>query len=150
MGNKPSALDQFQQKQLKLHNEYRKKHDVNPLKLSKDLCKDAELFAQKLATEGLLRHDPNCKLGENVYFSSHSPDGATESWYKESEQIKSYAEIEDISDKISHFSQIVWSDCHAVGIAMAKGANGFYVVCRYMPNGNRVGHYSDNVFPPKN
>uniref|UniRef100_A0A1I7SKI8 SCP domain-containing protein n=1 Tax=Bursaphelenchus xylophilus TaxID=6326 RepID=A0A1I7SKI8_BURXY len=95
----------FSLQQLKLHNEYRKKHGVDPLKLSKDLCKDAQLFAEKLASEGILRHDPTCKLGENVFFSSSSPDGATETWYKESNVIKSYGEIEDICDQISHFSQ---------------------------------------------
>ncbi|CAD5229920.1 unnamed protein product [Bursaphelenchus xylophilus] len=150
MGNKPSLQEQCQQKQLKLHNEYRKKHGVDPLKLSKDLCKDAQLFAEKLASEGILRHDPTCKLGENVFFSSSSPDGATETWYKESNVIKSYGEIEDICDQISHFSQIVWKECHAMGIGVAKGSNGYYVVCRYMPNGNRIGHYKENVFEPKN
>ena len=48
-----------------------------------------------------------------------------------------------------HFTQVVWKDSQELGIARARTRDGkWLVVANYLPAGNFIGRYPDNVFPP--
>ena len=48
-----------------------------------------------------------------------------------------------------HFSQVVWKGSREIGIGRAFADNGqtVYVVCNYLPAGNVIGRFKENVFP---
>lgn len=93
----------FAQEALKAHNNYRKRHGVEPLKLSSDvrfvdffasffcmylalivafqLCNFALQWAQKLAYEDGFYHRPSNSYGENIYMSYNSNPNVTVKHY---------------------------------------------------------------------
>lgn len=40
---------------------------------------------------------------------------------------------------VGHYTQMVWSTTTQVGLAIARGGNRDYLVCRYAPIGNWIG-----------
>ncbi|XP_033096957.1 uncharacterized protein LOC117101177 [Anneissia japonica] len=156
-----SELRKFQKEMLTAHNKHREKHGVPALKLSDEVCKDAQKFAEKLAKTGKLEHSTNQEYGENVgmHYSSatteYSGTEATNRWYSE---VSKY----DFSDPrfksgIGHFTQMVWKNSKQFGIgkAITKDKR-VVVVASYEPPGNYIGQFPDNVFnrtdgylPPK-
>lgn len=62
-----SQFTEFQRDCLDAHNEYRAKHGVAPLKLSKNLCKFAEEWAKIIAQRGNPVHRNNSPYGENIF-----------------------------------------------------------------------------------
>lgn len=47
-----------------------------------------------------------------------------------------------------HFTQVVWVASQEMGVAKAgEGSGTQYVVARYSPAGNLMGHYPENVKP---
>lgn len=144
----------FAQEALKAHNNYRKRHGVEPLKLSSDLCNFALQWAQKLAYEDGFYHRPSNSYGENIYMSYNSNPNVTvsgsapvESWYSE---IKDHVfGVEPRSMGTGHFTQVVWKNTKNLGIAMARSRSGkIIVVANYEPAGNFIGSYAMNVPPP--
>ena len=52
---------------LNLHNQYRRIHNAPAMRLTSELNNNAQRYADKLARESLLEHDPNKNgEGENV------------------------------------------------------------------------------------
>jgi len=47
------------------------------------------------------------------------------------------------------FTQVVWKGSREIGIGRAFADNGqtVYVVCNYLPAGNVMGRFKENVFP---
>ncbi|TRY72370.1 hypothetical protein TCAL_09712 [Tigriopus californicus] len=147
--------DDFANQALKAHNSYRRKHGVNPLKLSPNLCNFAMQWAQKLANEDQFYHRPSNNYGENIYMSFDSNPNVTvsgsdpvQSWYSE---IKDHTfGVEPRSMNTGHFTQVVWKTTKNLGIAMAKSRSGkTIVVANYEPAGNFIGSYANNVPPPQ-
>lgn len=158
-GSSSSSSDEdedFNEAVLKSHNQYRAKHGVPPLKLSKKLNKAAEGWAKSIAKKDHMENNPSREYGENIYakWSSnpkHVIPGkeAVESWYS------------DVSDHIfgeepkplttGNFTQVVWESSKELGVGLArnKGSGKVYVVCFYEPAGNLVGGFTKNVAPPK-
>ncbi|XP_039938979.1 Golgi-associated plant pathogenesis-related protein 1 isoform X2 [Hirundo rustica] len=69
-----SASKQFAEEVLKVHNDYRKKHGVPPLKLCKKLNRGAQQYAEELATTRVLKHSSesaNGNCGENLAWASY-------------------------------------------------------------------------------
>lgn len=64
---KISAYSKFELECLEAHNEYRAKHGVPPLKLSKKLCKFADEWAKVIALRGTPVHRSNSPYGENIF-----------------------------------------------------------------------------------
>ncbi|XP_043278108.1 uncharacterized protein [Venturia canescens] len=136
------------------HNFYRARHGVPPLKLSKQLCKTSQDWANILATRGRLEHRANIEYGENLYcmWSSNpktivSGDEPVNEWYAEEVQHQ-YAK-EPTTLKTGHFTQVVWRDSTELGVGMARNRNGeVYVVCNYNPAGNFLGSFTENVLMP--
>ena len=128
-------------------------HQVEPLKLNKDLCKIAENYSKHLASIGYLDHSDNCyhddALGENLYFCfGMDPSGSlvTKNWYSES---KNYNYNGDWSNGTGHFTQLVWKETKEVGFGKCKNQKGkTFVVANYYPAGNILGFFKYNVLRP--
>lgn len=140
--------NQFQKDCLKAHNDYRAQHGAPPLKWSSKLASDAERWARELVKLNRLQHHTGDE-GENLaYASGYEMSGqrAVDMWY---EEIKDYSfRSPGFSSGTGHFTQVVWIDSVEVGVAKASNANGTqFVVARYNPPGNVLGHFPQNVKP---
>ncbi|KTG04961.1 hypothetical protein cypCar_00029755 [Cyprinus carpio] len=127
MGKSASRL--FCEEVMKTHNEYRRKHQAPPLKLSSKLSREAARYAESLASTRILKHSVessrgNC--GENLAWASY--------------------------DQTGHFTAMVWKSSKKLGVGKAVASDGStFVVARYFPAGNitNQGHFQANVLPPK-
>ncbi|XP_011868300.1 PREDICTED: uncharacterized protein LOC105562243 isoform X1 [Vollenhovia emeryi] len=139
---------------LDTHNFYRSRHGVPPLRLSKQLCKTSQDWANILAARGRLEHRANIDYGENLYcmWSSNPKtivggEEPVNEWYAEESQHQ-YGK-EPTTLKTGHFTQVIWRDSTELGVGMARNRNGeVYVVCNYNPAGNFLGSFTENVLPP--
>ena len=140
--SKNISIDKFIEDALKRHNELRINHGVNPLKISEDLNKIAQKFAEFLAEKNKIIQSGNIykgeDLGENIFCCSGNEiqgDLMTMSWYDE---IKEYDfNNPGFKSEAGHFTQIIWKDTKEVGFGFAKSNNGvYYGVGNYFPAGN--------------
>ena len=137
---------------LKIHNDARSEVGVTHLVWSEKLKKDAQKYADYLASKDLFEHSNDLKKlnqGENLYLSYYFDEtnyleDASIDWLSEKKDFK-YAKIGDSRNKFSligHYTQMVWSSSTQVGIAYSKSKSGkVYVVARYHPAGNYWGQY---------
>lgn len=146
--------DKFEEDCLNAHNEYRRKHGVPPLVLSKKLNKYAEEWAKILTKKGRMEHRDQNDYGENIFYAwSSDPNfavsgkDAVDKWYSE---IKDHTFGREPSSLASgHFTQVIWEDSKEVGVGMARTKDGHvYVVANYYPPGNVVGSFAKKVPPP--
>ncbi|XP_022099173.1 uncharacterized protein LOC110983864 [Acanthaster planci] len=147
-----TELRKFQKDALDVHNEYRSKHGVNSLRLSDDLCKSAQDWAEHLAKKDRFEHSKRNDIGENVamHYSSatteYSGKEACDQWY--SELSKYDFKKPGFESGTGHFTQMVWKGSKDFGIGKAITKDGkVLVVGQYLPPGNVVGRYEENVFP---
>jgi hypothetical protein len=140
-GDAQTALD--------FHNKVRKDVGVPPLQWSTELSAFAQLWANKLASDGCkLEHRPGngqwAQLyGENIYFGTAkglSALDASKAWYNE---IKDYTgeklTLKNLA-KVAHYTQMVWRTTTKVGIASASCPSGAtIIVANYSPMGNYMG-----------
>ncbi len=162
-----STIDQASDEALVLdkHNELREYLGLPYLSWSDQVAKDAQNYADTLASNGKFEHDKgsytNGPYGENLYSvkKSFSYEAtlleAVESWAAEID----FYNYEDNSCSVSpsspksiglipystcgHYTQIIWKDTSYVGCAKARyktGSfkNGYVVVCKYKKPGNIV------------
>lgn len=138
---------------LDAHNTKRALHSASPLTWDDELARKAQRWANHLASIGSLKHDPNAKAGENLYFSYSSVpqetscQDAVNAWYAE---IKDYDfNNPHFSHKTGHFTQVVWQATTKLGVAKATTVRGrgyvTYIVARYAPPGNYLGQFAENV-----
>ncbi|KAF4518471.1 hypothetical protein B566_EDAN006476 [Ephemera danica] len=148
-----SAEEEFALECLRAHNEYRVKHGVPPLRLNKKLCRHSADWAKRLASRGHLEHRQNSDYGENIFCSWSSSPGhqvtgrePVENWYSEIKDHPFGREPKNL--KSGHFSQVVWRDSRELGVAVAMSRSGqIFVVANYLPPGNFIGSFSENVPP---
>ena len=137
-----AKIKKFIEDALKKHNELRKQHGSEPLKLSEDLNKIAQEYAEILAKINEIKHSNNkykgYDLGENIFCCSGTEiqgDNMTLSWYKE---INDY----DFNNPgfisgTGHFTQLIWKETEEVGFGFSQSKNGiYYGVANYFPAGN--------------
>ncbi|KAG5678130.1 hypothetical protein PVAND_007829 [Polypedilum vanderplanki] len=144
--------EEFSQKMLKHHNEYRKKHFAPELKLTKELMNDAQSWAENLAAMDKFLYRQNSQYGENLYclWSSDrdalpNPKEVCKSWYDEMKQYTWNVEPKT-TVKAGQFSQMVWKSSKELGIGLARTKNGkVIVVASYYPRGNVIGQFLNNV-----
>uniref|UniRef100_A0A182NHH2 SCP domain-containing protein n=1 Tax=Anopheles dirus TaxID=7168 RepID=A0A182NHH2_9DIPT len=156
-GSTPSLYTDFERDCLKAHNEYRTRHGVLPLKLSKRLCRYAEEWAKVIAARGVLVHRSNSAYGENIFcsWSSSNTAGSSESISGREPAENWYSEIdlhvfgkEPATLKTGHFTQVVWKDSRELGVGVARNRSGqVFVVANYDPPGNYIGSFAKNVPP---
>ncbi|UJR20836.1 hypothetical protein I4U23_023947 [Adineta vaga] len=152
----PTVQDnnEFIREALQVHNELRRKHGVEPLRLNNDLCKLAQEWANHLTTTGVLVHSKtkykNQQIGENLRCQSWPVTGKemTESWYNEAKKYD-YHNRQLYQSETGHFTQVVWKNSQEVGFAQVQGPSMNFAVAMYHPAGNFLGKYEENVFPPK-
>ncbi|KAK6196095.1 hypothetical protein SNE40_001386 [Patella caerulea] len=153
----PQTMTQFIDGCVRAHNALRTKHGVPGLKHCPELSDYAQKWAEQLAATDSFQHSQcNLKgqrLGENIACKWSSGGGdytseeAVEQWYSE---ISKHDYSSQRSLGTGHFTQVVWKDSKEVGIGKARAAGGkIVVVASYRPAGNVIGHYKENVFPPK-
>jgi len=140
--------NKFQKECLDTHNKLRAEHGAPPLKWSSKLASDSEKWAKELLRNNKLAHSSG-EYGENLAFASGyelTGAGATQMWYDE---IKDYNfDNPGHFGGTGHFTQVVWVASQEMGVAKAgEGSGTQYVVARYSPAGNLMGHYPENVKP---
>merc|ERR1712241_139115 len=130
---------------LKQHNDYRAKHNADPLTIDQGLMDKAQAWADELVANNNFAHNPNKDMngetwGENIYMASGgeaSAIDATRSWYCEVDDYYNTINKWQNSPAIGHFTQVVWKDSHKVGFGIATGSDGMTrVVAQYQPCGN--------------
>nr|XP_022326648.1 cell wall protein PRY3-like isoform X2 [Crassostrea virginica] len=150
--------ERFTDDVIRYHNDYRKKHGVQPLTHSPELSAQAQRWAEVLAQTNTFKHSNASirgeKLGENIAmkWSSHQQDSysgqeVTDQWYSE---IKFYTFDREPSNlSAGHFTQIVWRGSREIGIGRARSPDGkLMVVANYRPAGNVIGRFTENVPSP--
>lgn len=121
-------------------------------RLDDDLCAEAQNWAETLAVEDRIAHQPNSNYGENIYclWSSErsakvNPREVCQSWYDEIKEFDFTVEPRS-SLKAGHFTQMVWKSSKQLGVGVAKTEKGkVFVVCNYKPRGNVIGEFIGNV-----
>lgn len=146
-------LAQFERDFLDAHNAYRSQHNVPPLQLSRDLCRSAQAWADKLLSIRTLEHSGG-DHGENLFYKFSSSvreipgQEAVDSWYSEN---KNYNfKKPGFRGDTGHFTQVVWKDSKECGVGIATDGKGlFFVVGQYSPAGNitNPGYFEKNVLP---
>lgn len=153
VAQKPN-IDQFRATMLTVHNNYRVRHGISPLKLNDALNQKAQKWADTLAEYNILNNSDDNDYGENLFASNFShpnpyptAEEVCDSWYNE---IKLYEFGQDPPDSanVQHFTQMVWRITTELGVGMAKSVDGVvFVVAKYSPRGNTPDQYASNVFP---
>ena len=156
-GEKPAIMvDEFEALQLCYHNQARAAHGADPLVWNNDLAAEAQAYADFLqmndpSSSGLI-HDQSLEgVGENLYWANSSDgshimrimgtDAASRNWYEAEEGL--YAYDGEFNFAAGHFTAMVWKDTCELGC----GKSDNFVVCRYTPQGNILGQFSDKVMP---
>ncbi|XP_072452910.1 Golgi-associated plant pathogenesis-related protein 1 isoform X2 [Notamacropus eugenii] len=150
-----TASKQFAGDILKAHNEYRRRHGCPPLKLDSRLNREAQQYADALATTKILKHSSessrgNC--GENLAWASYDQTGqdVADRWYSE---MKNYDfKSPGFSPESGHFTAMIWKNTKKMGVGKASANDGSsYVVARYFPAGNIVnpGFFEENIPRPE-
>ncbi|XP_075965615.1 GLI pathogenesis-related 2, like isoform X2 [Anarhichas minor] len=86
-----SASKQFAEEVLRCHNEFRRKHQAPPMKLSSKLSSEATRYAESLASTRILKHSVESSrgsCGENLAWASYDQSGkdVADRWYDEVKQ----------------------------------------------------------------
>jgi hypothetical protein len=135
---------------LATHNVDRVKIKLVPLVWDNGLAKDAEIWAQELARRNMFEHAPREKgvapQGENLWMGTrdaYAVEEMTGMWLDE-RQLTRDGVFPDVSTSgkwqdVAHFTQMLWPATQAVGCALASNAEDDFLVCRYLPAGNRIG-----------
>ena len=118
-------------------------HGSPSMTLDDDLNAAAQVFAEKLAREDQIYHDPNLQSlghGENLYGTwSSNPENnvvdyaaAVDAWYNEINDPGYDFETGGYQSGTGHFTQIVWKNSINLGMGHATSASGWtYVVARF-------------------
>jgi uncharacterized protein YkwD len=125
---------------LAAHNEIRARIAVPPLRWSDRMATRAQEWAIHLLRERDFYHRPNPTFGENLFEITGSragPDQVVGVWASEARE---YSYRSNTCQGVcGHYTQLIWSDTHEVGCAVARDAGREVWVCNYDPPGNWVG-----------
>ncbi|CAG2192611.1 unnamed protein product [Mytilus edulis] len=146
---------EFRDEMVKSHNTLRNHHGSKQLRISEDLNRDTQMWANIIADKGYVQFSEFPGRGENVIFvetngQRPSGDTVTELWYKE---IENYDHLHPKWNKDSmNFTQMIWKSSNemGIGISKVKGQNKYVIVAHYKPSGNinTPGEFRKNVLPP--
>jgi uncharacterized protein YkwD len=126
---------------VKAHNDVRKRVRVPPLKWSDQLAKQAQTWADHLASKNLFAHSQDTPFGENLFAitgARASAEKVVKAWADESRHYD-YPSNRCEKDQCGHYTQIVWRGTTEVGCAAARKGKREVWVCEYNPPGNYVG-----------
>lgn len=133
---------------LERHNDFRTKHNVNPLNWSEQLESLAKSEAKLLEKELDCTVSPK-QINTNyfTFLKNDNIESAVNSWY---EGINDYDfELGAIkkNDSVFEFTQIIWKSVENVGCALACCKSKKVLLCKYDNYANRPGYFADNVLP---
>ncbi|KAK7420699.1 hypothetical protein QQZ08_010280 [Neonectria magnoliae] len=138
-GSASSGLTADQQAALDAHNAARKEVGQVAQVWDEGLANDAQEWATHLVSVGSLTHSEGSGQGENLYMQSGSDSpfaNAAKMWIDEKSSYNGQAIGDGDFSSYGHYTQIVWSTSTKVGMGVASGNGGTYVVARYSPAGN--------------
>ncbi|MRR15835.1 MAG: SCP-like extracellular [Deltaproteobacteria bacterium] len=138
-----AAADSAVTEILKAHNRYRAELNIPPLTWSDRLAKNAQVWADRLATEKRMYHSSGTGEGENLWMGSageYSMTRMVDAWGREKRFYKdgifpNVSTSGNWSD-VGHYTQMIWRGTTEVGCAKSTGGGFDYLVCRYAPPGN--------------
>ncbi|KAJ6093517.1 hypothetical protein N7486_008806 [Penicillium sp. IBT 16267x] len=167
-----TSLPDFTETVLQVSNEYRGIHEADEVVWNETLVK----YARSWAETCIWKHSDG-PYGENLAFGYPNASAAVEAWGDEG-KLYNFKKPTGFTEATGHFTQLVWKSTEEVGCAavncgytedlskvrrdggglvprtVADGssrAQGWYVVCEYMPPGNVVGdhdeYFKKNVWP---
>ncbi|CAB4041855.1 Hypothetical predicted protein, partial [Paramuricea clavata] len=155
LSGRRQGLRAFRNDALQAHNKYRQTHNAQALKLNRGLDRQAARYAKRLAQTGFykVKRDPYIGpgVGENLFVQcgNHiTGSDVTKAWYS---QVCGYNFDTPSKSRgyVDYFTQLVWRPTSHLGIGRAFGyTDGMkctYVVARYFPAGNYLGHERKNV-----
>ncbi|KAK3734431.1 hypothetical protein QZH41_019757, partial [Actinostola sp. cb2023] len=120
------------------HNSFRLLHHVQPLQWNETLAEQAQRVAKTIATDpsSFQGESPGENIAQIWHDFPHAPLKASNIWYSERKDY-SFA-YPKFTDKIRHFSQMVWKSTTQVGLGVATNPSEKYkiVVALYWPIGN--------------
>ncbi|KAM5356923.1 hypothetical protein ACJ41O_003569 [Fusarium nematophilum] len=137
-----SSLTEDQQNALDAHNAARSEVGTEPLTWDDALAADAQSWADHIASLGSLTHSQTSGQGENLYMQSGSDAPFTNAVNAFVSEKSSYSgQAIDGSNYMTfgHYTQVVWKSTTKVGMAIASGSSGTFVVARYQEPGNMIG-----------
>jgi len=141
--------DDFSDQILSVHNRERAEVGTGPLNWNDDLARDAQVWANHLASIGTLEHagrDVNPNSGENLWMGTagaYDYAQMAQGWADEKSWFR-YGTFPDVSSdgnwaSVGHYTQMIWKNTTEVGCAVATGGGWDVLVCRYNPPGNYMG-----------
>lgn len=142
-----ARLDPFSQRLLDLHNAERRAVGAVPLRWNPLLQAHAQAYAQHLAQLGRLEHAPRQGRGaerENLAqgLPGWGPEQLAQGWVGEKRYFHAGVFPAICSGDewgCTHFTQMIWPSTTEVGCGLAQGGGYQWLVCRYLPGGNRDG-----------
>lgn len=152
------VYDQFILDALFWHNVYRRQHQVQPLKISPQLCEKAQAWANHLAHTNTFSYDTDKSVGQNIFCRLNigkpqidvTAEEAVSYWYS---TYKNYAyfknsDVLHVNINAGSFTQLIWKNTEYFGIGRAVSRYGkLSVVANYLPAGNICGLFQRNVSP---
>ena len=147
--DKIDKKNDFIKRTLEKHNELRKKHGSNNLRISQELNQMAQEQADKLIEHKREFFNHLYKdeaLGENILISddlSIKPEKICKDWYNEG--INYDYKLNKFQKGKGHFTQLIWKDSKEVGFGFNFTNNEVIAVAYYYPSGNIIGKFSENV-----
>ncbi|WP_346773508.1 CAP domain-containing protein [Sphingomonas sp. ABOLH] len=132
------------------HRAVRAQAGLPPLAWDPALARDAQAYADTLATTRRFEHSPQPRgvpeQGENLWTGTRGAYRYAEMvghWVAEKRDyvpgilpaVSRTGRFEDVG----HYTQIMWRATQRFGCAEASSAKDDYIVCRYVPAGNYVG-----------
>ena len=143
-------VEEFKEEALKMHNEYRRRHDAMALTWSDSLAKKAQSTASKLldATRSSFKRELE-KQGENIailpYSTKNIAKEAVEKWYGEITKFSFTSP--NIKPETRDFTQIIWKNTKEVGMGFGHSSDRkkTLVVALYSPVGNDKEKLRDNL-----
>jgi uncharacterized protein YkwD len=124
---------------LAAHNKYRQAVNIPSLAWSDSLSKDAQQWANQLASKGGKLQHAKTGQGENLALGGGSYTQLVEIWGKEKQKYNNEPVTSKNLMAVGHYTQMVWKDTKQVGCASANVNNGKVLVCRYLSAGNVMG-----------
>ena len=146
-------LEKIRKEFLKVHNMYRKNHQVDDLLRNKDIeslaQKDAENTANTGGFDNSKKEYKGQPLGQSrLMLTNKTPtaNSVTRNFYK---GVKEYDfENPHLVPEALSFTRMVWKSTKYLGCGVASSGNRWGVTCYYYPEGNQYNLFAENVFPP--
>jgi hypothetical protein len=143
-------LSRLEARLVAIHNRERAATGARPLLWDFRLAAAAAAYGPALERLGRLAHSPREARpgqGENLWMGTRDAyrlEEMAESWAAEKSLFRpgifpAVSTSRNWSD-VGHYTQMIWKGTSRVGCAVHKGRKWDFLICRYSPPGNVVGH----------